>query len=659
MIVTEGDFDAAIDSLERANFISLDTETTGLRPYQGDRLFSVIASTLTETYYFNFNDKPDHLGSLAPHILARRSLDRFAPLLADASKTIFFANPKFDMHILAQEGLAEFNCHIHDVLGVDRLLFNDHMQYSLAAVAKRNGFEKSEAVEEYISEHKLFKWVEIPGKQKRHKDKYYYLVPFDVMVPYGERDARITFDIGVKQLAKLSDLPKSPKPTPIPLAEMEAKLIHVCYRMEREGLAVDTQLCKQRADEETLKYERLAREFHDKTGVKFVDSAKCLGPLFGKLGFTVPKTETGRDSVTDDWLNKINHPLGTLVQAYRSHAKTGNTYYKNYLWFTDSQGLIHANIKPDGTRTGRFSYGDPNLQNVPDNEVRESFRALPDFCLVSLDFDQQEYRLMLDYAKEMGVVNQVLAGLDIHTATAQMMGVERTPAKTLNFMLLYGGGVVKLAMALFPTTISEEHLWTMWREQNHWPIRLKADQEKHVKHLAELTQADWDHNLPLLFQADGLRSLYFEKLPKVKSFIERVKNAAAERGYINTWGGRKLHFKKGFHYKAPNGLIQGGAADVGKYAMLEIDKLLANRKSKLLVQIHDELIFKMHVSELPLVHQIKHIMETTYPHDVLPLTVSANYSWKNLGQLEKGFPSVEESRDQVQRESARGSGLIG
>lgn len=653
MIVTPDKFDTVCSVIWNESEVSIDTETTGLKPYQGSRLFSLIVGTDSDTYYFNFNNQPDHLGVIAPVALPRDFIAKLLTSIAiNPTKIAYLANAKFDMHILAQEGVAVWECTVHDVLVMDRLKYNDHMNYSLAAVAKRSGFEKSEEVDEYIKKNKLWRWVSIPGKKKRDKDKFYNLVPFEIMTAYGERDARITFDIGRAQRQHfLNKNWDSPRETLLNPYETELRMTKVLYRMEREGIPVDAELCERRAAEETSNYEKAAREFKYLTGVGLVDSAKTLSPVFAALGLTPPQTDKGNDSFTDEWLASVEHPVAKVIQTYRAHAKLANTYYKNFLWFRDARGLIHANARQAGTRTGRLSYSDPNLQNVPDvDEVREAFLAPENFCLVSMDWDQQEYKVMLEYAEQMDLIAKILGGLDVHTSTAQLMSVERKPAKTLNFMLLYGGGTVKLALALFPVTVGENELWVIWKEHNEWDL-----DEDDLKVQPRVTDAMRAENLPHLEAAQALRDLYFERLPSVSKWIDRVKRVAKERGFVRSWTGRELFCKvKKYAYKMPNAIIQGGCSEIAKHAMIRIDERLRGYKSKLLVQIHDEMVFKIHRDELHLVDDLKNIMETAFPGRYLPLTCSVSHSWQSWGSLKDGPPSGETGRDEVQ-----GKGLGG
>ena len=231
--------------------------------------------------------------------------------------------------------------------------------------------------------------------------------------------------------------------------------------------------------------------------------------------------------------------------------------------------------------------------------IRRSFVPRPDHCFVMLDYSQMEYRMMLDYAGEMELIEQVKNGMDIHEATAQMMGVSRREAKTLNFMLLYGGGAQKLADALGLS----------------------------------------------LEEAQKLKALYFDKLPKVRSFIRKCVKVAEQRGYIVAWSGRVLRYPDSdFAYKAPNGLIQGGCADVVKHAMVECHSFLAHYKSKMLVQVHDELLFEMHKDELALVPRLQGIMEGAYPYKHLPMEVGVDHSWVSWADKVEGLPNGNDDR---------------
>lgn len=657
MVVDSDSFERIKRKILDESEVSLDTETTGLRWYKGDKLFSLIIGTKSDTYYFNFNTQKDHLGVEPKFVLPREKIkDLLTPIALNTLKVVYMANAKFDMHFLAKEGIIKWECVVHDVLVMARLLFNEHgdNQYNLSAVAKRAGYEKLEIVEEYIKEHKLWSWVSIPGKKSRTKNLYFDQVPFEIMHKYAEQDARITFDIGAKQRETLLSIkwfvPDSRKhgvhATPY---ETELAVTKVLWGMERRGILVDESFCQEKLSEETTQVEAAAREFKDKTGLVLVDSAKTLGPVFAQLGYTLPKTEKGQDSISDKFLSSCQDPIAKVVQNYREHHKLAGTYYQSFLWFMTNEKKIHANARQAGTRTGRLSYSDPNCQNIPDSDVRCAFIPEKGFCLVSIDFDQQEYRLMLDYAAEMGLIEQVNSGLDIHTATANMMGVERKFAKTLNFMLLYGGGIVKLASALFPVTADEETLWAIWRVHKKW-----KNIPENTPKIDENTPL-FDANLKYLLEAEKLKATYFERLPNVQALVSNVIARSKSASKLETWNGRQLHCPDpNFAYKMPNALIQGGCSDVAKRAMVLLDKFLHERKSKLLLSIHDEFLFQVHETELEIIPELRRIMEQAFPSRFLKLTCSVSHAWDNWGNLVEGEPAGKKTGDDIQRKGAGG-----
>jgi DNA polymerase-1 len=303
-----------------------------------------------------------------------------------------------------------------------------------------------------------------------------------------------------------------------------------------------------------------------------------------------------------------------------------------------------------------MSCREPNMQNVPkradkkeaDFVLRRCFKPRPGKVIVSLDYDQVEYRMMLDYAREMALINLILEqGLDVHDATDQALSLgDRDRAKTMNFMLLYGGGVPKLALALYSSeiTASEEELKAIWMLYK-WPTWRRAEFERdkalrrNVEARGELVQ-----NLQALQKAEAQLEKYFRVLPKVKEFVANVKKKAKDEGVIFTWLGRVLRYvqtdKGHSNYKAPNGLIQGGAGDLSKVALNACyDFLVGNTKNSfLLLHVHDELVLEIAEEEKHIVPSLVAIMQQCYPHRLIPLTAGAAWSEKSWGELRDGVP---------------------
>lgn len=581
----------------------LDTETTGLRAYAGDRLFSLILSTEDTSYYFNFHTYAD----ISDEFTLNKA-DTFAllsPAFENKNSTWYIANSKFDMSMLYVEGI-ELAGKIHDTELVGRFIYNADFKYGLGALAKRYGVEKSSAVEEYIKKHRLYTWTSSPAKAKKDKWPHYDQVPFNIIAPYGETDGEVVRYIGKSQEKEIEEIKSigsdSYKEKVTRLLDNDSRLIKSCFDMEKIGIKINRAYCEENYRLQVAEAEKAADEFTKLSGILFKDSNKVLAEAFTIAGEDYPKTEKGTPSFKDDVLAGFSSPLAKLVQAYRSASKQANTYYANFMYYADNEDTVHANIKLASTVTSRFSYSDPNLQNIPRNDpdnpsgaqVRRAFIPRPDYCFVMIDYDQMEYRLMLDYARQMDVVGKILhEGLDVHQATANLMGVQRHPAKTLNFMLLYGGGAQKLAAGLGVSVA----------------------------------------------KAKELKKKYFAALPNVSNFINKVVEKARE-GFVMNWAGRRYFFSDpNFAYKSPNHLIQGGCAEVVRFVIPRLASYLKPYKSRMLVQVHDEILFEVHKSELGIVNDLKDIMENTYEHKLLPLTCGVDHSWKSWGDKVSGAPS--------------------
>jgi len=469
MIVTRKDFKAAILKLKKETRLGADTETTGLK--LSDRLFSIILADELGGYYFNFNDQPDHLGQLAPKdaILPRSYIEEIDKIFRKKDALFFIHNAKFDLGMLAKEGVSILGT-IHCTEVMERVLKNNYPNYKLATVAPRYGFEKDKSVDEYIKKHGLVTKVEVPGKDKPKEIPHFNLVPFEIMAKYGTNDAVIHRAIGMKQLARIAeqDATRASYHPPLqPLINNEYALTKVCARIERTGIKIDRPFTERALAHTQGLVRTYMHDFEQLTNVPYHDSAAALATAFQKFGIELPKTRTGKPCTNKQVLDALENPLADKIREIRGAQKLCSTYYTSFLYFADADDLIHANMRQGGTETLRFSYSDPNLQNLPKEDeeedrlreflVRRCFTPLnDDWVFVPIDFKQQEYRMMADYAGEHSLISAIMAGEDVHDATARLMGLverygakkARKMAKTINFGLLYGMGGGKLAKAL-------------------------------------------------------------------------------------------------------------------------------------------------------------------------------------------------------------------
>lgn len=593
IIVAREDLDKIAHEL-RSKHISLDTETTGLELYKQSRVFSVILADENEEYYFNLN--PEDPTSLPP----RHAVDAIAYIL-QSEKYLFMHNAKFDLAGLITSFGITTNRICVDTMTLDRLYKNDELSYSLESVAKRHGLEKSSQVEEYIKKNKLY---------DKNKNKLFHKVPLEVMAPYACKDARITFALAGILMRKLATLPiRTSQPSPFIVAQQEERLVKCLLEMEVTGVQLDQNFLS----EAIFYYEEILqdkeKEFEALTGKPYSKGKNTFSEVFKdeKISFT-EKNNPKFDAKT---MKKFKHPAAK-VSIEIAEAKKQLDYFTNFSSLVDDKGVIHANFMPAGTATGRFSSRNPNLQNLtnPDKyessantfPVRKVFVPRAGFFFAMIDYSQIEYRVMLDLAGAEGLIKKIKTGLDVHEATAQVAGISRKQAKTVNFLTLYGGGKQKLADAL-ETTILE---------------------------------------------ATKIQDSIFSAAPEVKTFIYSTNSLAKNMGMIHNHFGRYYTFTdRNFSYKATNYKVQGTCADILKKAMVDCAYFLQHKKSRMLLTIHDELIFEVAYDEAEIVPQLGQIMELAYEHKSLPLVVDIEWSDKNMAEKYAWSEFYEKTRNRV------------
>jgi DNA polymerase-1 len=601
MLVTKDDLQSVIDKLSRPGKRGLDTETTGLS--ENDKMFSLIVADEDEAYYFNFNVAPDIPDACQLDVTTVMQL--LAPIFSHPLNTWYIHNAKFDLRMLAKAG-AKIAGRVHCTYAVERIIQNNFLgeeAYRLSGCAARRGLQKDETVEKYISKNKQVTVVTMPGKKKKITLKHFDRVPFSIIVPYGTQDAVLHRHIGLDQEAQLQKLSQGGKyPSLIPLAENEIRLTKTCFAMERRGIRINKEYVGKALAYELGKIEDAKVAFQKDTGEEYKDSNKLFKKIFDAKGEAYPLTEKGNASFAADVLEEMTSPCAALINTIRYHEKRAGTYYSSFLHEADKDDLIHADIRQAGTETGRFSYRNPNLQNIPKEDegceelpylVRGSFIPREGHFFYSIDYNQQEFRMMLDWAGEHALIKAINEGADVHQATADLCGISRRQAKTINFGLLYGMGKAKLARGLGVT-----------------------EREAH-----------------------DLICTYFAKLPRVKPLISRIARAGQDRGWIFNWFGRRCHISNSeWAYILPNHFIQGGCADVIKVAMNRIEDhlLYEGRRSSMLIQVHDELLVETPYGEERGVDKIVDIMEKVYkPQNGMRLTCAVEHSFKSWSARDK------------------------
>ena len=445
--------------------------------------------------------------------------------------------------------------------------------------------------------------TEIIGKKGKNQKTMADFAPEEVS-NYACEDADITFQL--KQIFEpeiqkehLRDL----------FYNMEMPLVDVLKSMEQEGITIDDEGLKKYSVELGELLEGLDKSIKEEAGMDFnIDSPKQLGQVLFEhmeISSKAKKTKTGQYATGEDILQKLkhSHPIIPMILDYRQLRKLKNTYVDPLPTLMDEvDGRIHTNFMQTVAATGRLSSNNPNLQNIPirsdkGKEIRKSFISRgKGFQLLAADYSQIELRIIAALSEDKNMISAFKDGHDIHSATAaKVFNVDladvtrdqRSSAKAVNFGIIYGQSAFGLA-------------------QNLGISRKEAKQ---------------------------IIDSYFEQYPTIKDYMDGMVKDARENGYVETIMKRRRYLKdinsanavvRGFAERnAVNAPIQGSAADVIKLAMIGVHGAMKeqNLKSKMLLQVHDELVFDVHESEVEILQKlVKHEMESAVEL-VVPLDV--------------------------------------
>ena len=513
-------------------------------------------------------------------------------------------NAKFDLKVLAtnikKAGFKDSEAIISDIL---KMPLHDTMIYAWLENPERMG--KNGYSLEYLGETVLglkgIEFSQLVGKGQTFAD-----VPLEKAAPYAAEDADFTFKL-YKNQSKES-----------PLFAMEMEVLPVLTQMELTGIHLDTATLHAYNKELTLGIEEAEKAIYKEVGHEFnIASPKQLQTvLFEERGLkTGKKTKTGYSTDTSvlEELAALD-PVPRMILDYREMAKLKSTYVETLPKLVDNSGRIHTDFVQTGTATGRLSCREPNLQNIPvrneaGRRIRSAFTAPEGKVLISADYAQIELVVLAHLSGDENMCRSFIEGTDVHKATAALIyGVEpeavtpdmRRTAKTINFGVIYGMSAFRLANDL---GISRT-------------------------------------------QASAFIDNYFRMYSKVDSFIKETIQKAEENGWVETIFGRRRPIlainsrnkveKAAAERIAVNTPVQGSAADIVKKAMLNVSAALKESKSpaKLLLQVHDELIFECPDDQACIeatIALIKDKMENAVKLNV-PLRVSIEYG-KNWGEF--------------------------
>ena len=573
---------AIVDKLICGDVVAFDTETTGLNA----------RSARIVGFSFATDEKKAYYAPIAHNYLGvGRQVS-----LEDSKKAI---EKIFTCRVVGHNLKYDFAIIKHNLISSHVECFEDTMILAwLLNPGQRVGLDS-------LAKH-FFDYDMVKFKQVVPKGEDFSAVDIDDACRYASEDAWMTLKLYNK-------LTKTLEPKLLSLArEIEFPFIETLLEMEQEGIKVDTVYFKQLETKTSSMVEKLKIDIFALSGTQFnLNSPKQLGVvLFEHLKLPVAKkTKTGY-STDESVLKKLldRHSVIPKILEYRELHKLLSTYIKPLLRLASESedSRIHTSFLQTGTSTGRLSSKDPNLQNIPTRtkpgrEVRGGFVSKEGYSLVSIDYSQIELRFLAHFSEDIDLLNSFNNGLDIHTQTAlKLFGEEnadkkRGIAKSINFGLLYGMGARKLSQTI---NVSQK-------------------------------------------EAKSYIDNYFKSFSTVRSYLESISDSAKETGFVETLLGRRRYFDfenanamqlSMYEREAVNTRFQGSAADLIKLSMNKIRSEILDEDSKLLLQIHDELIFEVKdVKVKEFTKKATAIMQSIYRLKV-KLEVSASIG-KNWGEL--------------------------
>ncbi|MEQ0077379.1 DNA polymerase I [Klebsiella sp. CN_Kp118] len=565
-----------IENLKKAPLFAFDTETDSLDNVSANMVGLSFAIEPGVAAYVpvahDYLDAPDQ-------IPRDRVLELLKPLLEDDKILKVGQNLKYDRVILANYDI--------ELRGIafDTMLES----YILDSVAGRHDMD---SLSDRWLKHKTITFEEIAGKGKNQLT--FNQIALEEAGRYAAEDADVTLQLHLKMWPKLQ---QNEGPLNV-FKNIEMPLVPVLSRIERNGVKIDPAVLHAHSQEIAKRLVELEKKAYDIAGEEFnLSSPKQLQTiLFEKQGIKpLKKTPGGAPSTSEEVLEELalDYPLPKVILEYRGLAKLKSTYTdKLPLMISPKTGRVHTSYHQAVTATGRLSSTDPNLQNIPvrndeGRRIRQAFIAPEDYLIVSADYSQIELRIMAHLSRDKGLLTAFAEGKDIHRATAaEVFGLplesvsseQRRSAKAINFGLIYGMSAFGLARQL---------------------------------------------NIPRK-EAQKYMDLYFERYPGVLEYMERTRAQAKEQGYVETLDGRRLYLpdikssngarRAGAERAAINAPMQGTAADIIKRAMIAVDSWLLSEKPRvrMIMQVHDELVFEVHKDDLAAVaKKIHELMESS------------------------------------------------
>ena len=564
-------FDQWLAKIQAADLVAIDTETTSLDEMRAQIVGISFSVTPGEAAYIPLaHAYPDALAQLP----LAEVLAKLKPWLEDASRPKLGQHVKYDRHVFANHGI-EVQGYAHDTM-LQSYVLEVTKPHGLASLAERHLGRTGLSFEDLCGK----------GANQLCFDR----VAIAKAADYSCEDSDMTLDVHRALWPQLEVDAKLRF-----IYELEIKSSEALYRIERNGVLIDAPTLATQSHELGTRILQLEKEAHELAGQPFnLSSPKQIGEIFfTKLGLpVVKKTPTGSPSTDDEVLQKLaeDYPLPAKILEHRGLAKLKGTYTDKLAQLAlPRTGRVHTHYAQAVAVTGRLSSNDPNLQNIPvrtpeGRRVREAFVAPKGSLIASADYSQIELRIMAHISGDAALLLAFHDNMDVHRATAaeifnvdtaQVSSEQRRYAKVINFGLIYGMSAYGLAKAL------------------------NIDNTAAKNYIAR----------------------YFERYPGVKNYMDHTRQLAKAQGYVETVFGRRLYLpeinspngprRSGAERAAINAPMQGTAADLIKLSMVKVQQVIdaEQRATKMIMQVHDELVFEVPESEVDWVrHEVPRLM---------------------------------------------------
>lgn len=555
IVYTKEDLDELITSLEKYSAFVIDVETTSLDCMQAELVGIAFAFKELHGYYLPLQHDED-----TQTVSINQAISKLKPLLAKTNLTVIGHNLKYDMNVLHKYDLS-IQANIFDTMVASYVLNTTNSRHDLDTLALK-----------WLN-HTTITFSDVAGTGKTQKT--FNQIPIDEAGKYAAEDASVTFAL----YQCFSNQMQSNSWSNDVCQDLDFPLVKVLSSIETNGVQIDDKMLSEQSANLGLQITELVVKAHALVGYEFnLSSPKQLQKiLYDELQIPViKKTPKGQPSTAEGVLAELalSYELPQIILTYRQLSKLKSTYTDALpLQINSTSKRIHTSFNQTITTTGRLSSTEPNLQNIPirtkeGRKIRQAFVAPKGYKILSADYSQIELRVMAHLSQDDTLLKAFNQDLDVHSFTAsdvfsvpiaEVTSEQRRKAKAINFGLIYGMSEFGLSKQLGITIAA----------------------------------------------AKQYIAIYFERYPKVKQYINTVKENAHTNGYVESIFGRRLYLpeinsnnyqrRQAAERTAINAPVQGSAADIIKFAMLKIDAALKKQilDARMTMQVHDELVFEV------------------------------------------------------------------